>query len=173
MLKMLSTQLIGVFSSVREKEEFPLEDGARLLAQAAVGEGSIFIKGYGEMEGVVMNALNGPEPMKKTKKLEQSSQLSHTDRVIVFTRLSDDQDALSLGKTLAEKGIPFVSVAGTVKDGAECLSQLADIHINTHVIKPILPAEDGSRVCIPSLMSALYIYYGLKFNIDDMLEEYK
>lgn len=172
MLKMLSTQLTGIFSKIREKEEFPLEDGARLLAQAAVGEGSIFIKGFGEMEGISTEAMNGPEPMKKTKKLEQLSQLAHTDRVIIFTRLSNDQEALSLGKALAEKGIPFVSVAGTAKDANECLSQLAEIHINTHVIRPILPAEDGSRFCFPSLFAALYIYYGLKFNIDDMLAEY-
>ncbi|MFS0644760.1 DUF2529 domain-containing protein [Siminovitchia sp. 179-K 8D1 HS] len=173
MLKMLSTQLTGIFTKIKEKEEFPLEDGARLLAQAVIGEGTIYIKGFGEMEGVAMEALNGPEPMKKTKKLEQLSQMAHTDRVILFTRRSDDQDALSLGKALTKKGIPFVSVAGTAKEANECLSQWAEIHINTHVTKPILPAEDGSRFCFPSLFAALFIYYGIKFNMDEMLDEYE
>ena len=67
MLKMFSTQLTGLFKSIMEKEEFNIEDAARLLTQAAVGEGTIYIYGFGEMEGVTNEALQGIEPLLKAK----------------------------------------------------------------------------------------------------------
>lgn len=173
MLKMLSTQLTGVFSKIREKEEFSLEDGARLLAQASVGEGTIYIKGFQEMEGVVSEALKGVEPLRNAKILESVSHLSHTDRVLLFARLSDEQDAVALGRELANIGVPFVSVAGTNRDAENCLTKLADVHINTYIVKPMLPAEDGRRTCFPSLIAALYAYFGLKFIMDEILHEYE
>jgi hypothetical protein len=173
MLKMLATQLTGVFSKIQEKEEFSLEDGARLLAQAAVGEGTIYIKGFQEMEGVVSEALSGAEPLGNAKMLERVAELSHTDRVLLFARLSDDPDAVALGRTLVSIGVPFVSVAGTKQDAENDLTQLADVHINTQIVKPLLPTEDGRRTCFPSLIAALFAYFGLKFIIDEILQEYE
>ena len=43
MLKMFTTQLIGRLKMIEEKEVYNLEDAARLLAQALVGEGNFFI----------------------------------------------------------------------------------------------------------------------------------
>ncbi|RKJ13172.1 DUF2529 family protein, partial [Butyricicoccus sp. 1XD8-22] len=63
MLKMLSTQLTGLFLKLKEKEELALEDGARLLAQATAGEGKIYFKGFNEMEGIIHEAIEGAEPM--------------------------------------------------------------------------------------------------------------
>ena len=67
MLKIFSTQLNSLFKKVMEKEEFNMEDAARLLAQAAVGDGTIYIHGFGEMDGVTKEALNGIEPFIKAK----------------------------------------------------------------------------------------------------------
>ena len=53
-----------------EKEEFNIEDGARLLAQAAVGDGTIYIHGFGEMDGVTKEALEGVEPLPKAAAYE-------------------------------------------------------------------------------------------------------
>ena len=46
-----------------------IEDSARLLAQALVGDGFIYLHGTNEMEGVVAEALFGAEPMKQAKRL--------------------------------------------------------------------------------------------------------
>lgn len=62
MLKMFSTQLTGLFNRIQDKEEFSIEDGARLLAQAAVGDGSIYICGLKEMAAVEAEATEGAEP---------------------------------------------------------------------------------------------------------------
>ena len=68
MLKMFSTQLTGLFMRIADKEEFQFEDGARLLAQAAVGHGAIYFKGFGEMRGVEFEAIEGAEPLESAKR---------------------------------------------------------------------------------------------------------
>ena len=70
MLKIFSTQINGLFKKVMEKEEFNIEDAARLLAQAAVGDGTIYIHGFGEMDGVTTEALKGIEPLLKAEAYE-------------------------------------------------------------------------------------------------------
>ncbi len=63
MLKMFSTQVSGLFKRIQEQNEFALEDGARLLAQAAVGDGTIYLCGIGEMAAVEAEATKGAEPL--------------------------------------------------------------------------------------------------------------
>ncbi|MFD1708719.1 DUF2529 domain-containing protein [Siminovitchia sediminis] len=173
MLKMLSTQLTGIFMKIKDKEELALEDGARLLAQAHAGEGTIYIEGFDEMEGVVLDALKGPEPMRQTARYRELDELTPADRVLLFSRFSDSPKALDLGRKLAEHHTPFVSVSAVTREKSEELSQLADVHIDTHAIRPILPAEDGSRVVFPSLITALFIYHALKVTVDEILSEYE
>lgn len=173
MLKMFTTQLTGLFKRVFEKEQFQIEDGARLLAQAPVGDGYIYIKGFNEMECVSFEALQGEEPLKHAVRLEADSPISSADRVVIFTRFSTDEEAVKLGETLGEKGVPFVVVSAEKKEEESRLADLADVHINTHLLKPLLPTEDGNRVGFPSSMTALYIYFALKFTLEEILEEYE
>ncbi|MEK3888529.1 DUF2529 domain-containing protein [Bacillus sp. FSL K6-3431] len=173
MLKMFSTQLTGLFNRVFDKEQFQIEDGARLLAQAPVGEGHIYIKGFDEMESVAFEALYGAEPFEHAVRLEAGISLSTADRAIIFTRFSTDKEAVSLGEQLAEKNIPFVVVSGQKKEEHSRLNDLADVHINTQLLRPLLPTEDGSRIGFPSSMVALYIYFALKFTIEEIIEEYE
>ncbi|MGD7042960.1 DUF2529 domain-containing protein [Jeotgalibacillus proteolyticus] len=171
MLKMFTTQLSGLFSRLHGKEELLMEDAARLLAQAAVGEGTIYIKGFEEMQGVAEEALNGEEPMACALQLQNVEDLDGADRVLIITRRSTDEPALSLGKKLQDKQIPFTVISGVVKDAENDLTSLADVHLNTQLVKGMLPDEDGSRFGFPSLMAALYLYHGLKFSLDEMIIE--
>ncbi|CAM4169307.1 DUF2529 domain-containing protein [Lederbergia lenta] len=173
MLKMFTTQLTGLFKRVFDKEQFQMEDGARLLAQAPVGDGYIYIKGFREMESVSYEALHGAEPLKHAMRLEADTSLSPADRVVIFTRFSTDDEAVKLGETLVEKGVPFVVVSGEKSDEVSRLAELSDVHINTHLLRPLLPTEDGSRIGFPSSMTALYIYFALKFTLEEILEEYE
>ncbi len=61
MLKILSTQLAGVFQRISAQEEEQFEDAARLFAQAIISDGTIFVYGMDEMEAVVAEALHGAE----------------------------------------------------------------------------------------------------------------
>lgn len=172
MQKMFTTQLTGLFKRIIDKAEYPIEDGARLLAQAPAGQGTIYIKGFQEMEGIVYEALEGQEPLNRAKKLDSTEPLTMADRVLLLTRFSDDHEAIRLGEELVEKGIPFVAISGEKKEAEQSIVTLADVHLNTQLVKPLLPGDDGNRVGFPSLIAASYLFHLLKFTIDDMLEEY-
>ncbi|MEH7333332.1 DUF2529 domain-containing protein [Neobacillus drentensis] len=167
MLKMFATQLTGLFKRLEEKEEFAFEDGARLLAQGQ----SIFIFGTKEMKAVEFEALEGAEPLKGAQGLTNVEKVSEADRVLIFTRQSDDEAAMELARQLQEKGIPFVAVSTVVVGGG--LAELADVHIDLRLTKGLLPDDLGNRYGYPSAIAALFVYHGLKFTIDEILAEYE
>jgi hypothetical protein len=164
-MKMFTTQLTGLFKRIEDKGEFSFEDGARLLAQGQ----NIYLVGFREMKAVEFEALEGAEPLKGA--LTNVEAATSADRVLLFTRNSDDQEAVELAGTLKEKDIPFVAVSTSVPNGK--LVELADVHIDLQLTKGLLPDDFGNRYGYPSSMAALYVYYGLKFTIDEILAEYE
>lgn len=105
MLKIFSTQLSGYFSRVSQKEEMNIEDSARLLAQALVGEGFIYLHGANEMEGVVAEALFGAEPMKQAKRLFENGkevEVTSADRVLLISRFSTDEEIVAIAKNFKQ-----------------------------------------------------------------------
>lgn len=174
MLKMFSTQLSGLFKRIHEKEEFAFEDGARLLAQAAVSDGTIYIFGHKEMEAITFEATLGAEPMAYAKGFPTDiSDIQEADRVLIISRYSTDEDSIQCAKLLQEIGIPFVAISSKMDSDQEDLFDLADVSINLHLTKGLLPDEIGNRYGFPSSMAALFGYYGLKFTFDEILGEYK
>lgn len=176
MLKMFSTQMTGLFKKIMDGEEFAFEDCARLLAQASIGDGSIYLHGFGEMKGILSEALEGVEPFPNTMALynekKQLAPLTNADRVLLFTRNSDDSEALSLAKSLQEERIPFTAVSTLVPTAELSLDVLADVHIDLRLQKGLVPDDHGNRVGFPSLMAALFAYYGIKFTLEEILQEY-
>lgn len=101
MLKIFSTQLSGYFSRLSQKEEMNIEDSARLLAQALIGDGFIYLHGTNEMEGIVSEALFGAEPMKQAKRLIENGELAavtSADRVLLISRFSTDDEIITTAK---------------------------------------------------------------------------
>ncbi|PLR96600.1 DUF2529 domain-containing protein [Bacillus sp. T33-2] len=174
MIKMFSTQLTGIFKRLQEKQEFAIEDGARLLAQASAGEGNIFIYGKAEMAAVPFEAVEGAEPLLSAKIFNNGSleELTDADRVLIIARKSDDEDAVGIAEALVGKRIPFVAVSTAVPEAAEELSLLADVHIDLGMKKGLLPDEHGNRVGMPTSIAALFVYFALKFTVEEILEEY-
>jgi uncharacterized phosphosugar-binding protein len=173
LLKMFSTQLTGLFNRIHDKEEFSIEDGARLLAQAAVGDGSIYICGLKEMAAVEAEATEGAEPLMSAKKWTAIDEIQEADRVLLISRFSKDKEAVEIARALAEKNIPFVAVSTAVESDGDDLASLADIHIDLRLAKGLLPGEDGGRFGYPSSIAALFVYFGLKFTIDEIIAEYE
>lgn len=171
-MKMFLTQTNGLFSRIYEQEQFSIEDCARLLAQAAVGEGNIYIKGFNEMESVTIEALNGAEPFLNAQLLTDINAVTDADRVLIITRFSNDKEAIDLAEKLVASHIPFAAISGKLKSETNDLQNLADVHIHTSLLKPMLPTETGDRVCFPSSMTALFIYHCIKLAFDDIMEEY-
>ena len=152
MLKIFSTQISGLFKKMIENEAFEMEDAGRLLAQAVVGDGSVFIHGFGEMQGVTAEALNGAEPFPKAKSYELIETISKEDRFLIFSRHSDDSEALMLAKQLKEKDIPFVAVSTSVSSEEDSLLELADVHIDLRIQRGLIPDETGNRYGYPTLL---------------------
>jgi hypothetical protein len=174
MLKMFSTQLSGLFKRIQEKEEFAFEDAARLIAQAAVSEGSIFLFGHQEMEAVVLEATVGAEPLRYAKRFpDEISNIQDSDRAIIISRYTTDVEAIECGRKLQEIGVPFVALSTKVDSDEEDLFDLAEVTMNLQLTKGLLPDETGNRYGLPSSMAALFTYYGLKFTFDEILAEYE
>ncbi len=170
---MFTTQLSGLFTRISDKQEFEIEDAARLLAQAAVGEGHILIKGYKEMNAVISEAIYGEEPLKQAREFQSIDKVDDADRVLLITRFSNDPEALELAQALRERFIPFVVISGDKKEEQD-LKEYADVHLDTKLIKGMLPGEElGERMGFPSSIAALYLYFLMKFIIDEMLTEYE
>lgn len=176
MLKIFTTQLLGVFNKIQDQEEINFEDGARLLAQAAIADGSLYIYGAGEMGGIITEALYSQEPLPNAAPLFKDGQMAEmkpSDRVIIVSRFSHDPETVALAKTLAESGIPTVSIAAVSKtEEGESLENITDVHIDTKLLKPLIPDDDGSRYGFPALLCSLYAYYGLTFILREILAEY-
>ena len=176
MLKIFTTQLSGVFTSILEKQKYEIEDGARLLSQAIVSGGNLYIYGTDEMLAITSEATRGAEPLRHGITLHDPTDLdtiSSIDRVLLVTRSPTNEQALLLAKELREKGIPFVSVTTSVNNANEdSIVDLSDIHIEIPLKKGLVPTDDGSRIGLPFSMVALYVYYGLKFSIDEIIGEF-
>lgn len=169
---MFSTQLTGIFQRINEQEEYAIEDGARLLAQATVGEGHIYIQGFQEMAAVSYEALHGKEQLFKSKLLTDKKELLPIDRVLIITRYAHDPEAVLLGQRLSKENIPFVAISGISEYTQNDLTETADIHIDTKVVRGLIPDNKGKRVGFPSSIAGLYIYHLLKMTIDEMVSEY-
>jgi len=174
LLKIFSTQLSGLFKTIQEKQHYDIEDGARLLAQAIISGGRIYLYGTDEMAAISIEATKGSEPLQQAAALHDPNNLdsiTSVDRVLLTTRYSTDPEVLSFAKKLRDKGVTFVSISAHGDSAQESIIDLADVHIDLPIKKGLVPAEDGSRVGLPFSIAALFVYYGLKFTIDEILKE--
>ncbi|MFS0821313.1 DUF2529 domain-containing protein [Bacillus sp. 1P02SD] len=177
MLKIFTTQLQGHFNRIMEKEEMNMEDGARILAQSVISNGSIFVHGFDEMAAVETEALFGAEPLKLAKPLFTNGKMNEVegvDSVLLITRFSTDEEAIKLAEELRGNGIQTVAISAIVKtEGERTLNEIVDIHIDSKLTKPLIPDDDGTRFGFPSVITALYAYFGLKFTIKEMVDEFE
>lgn len=161
-MKILTTQLTGLFQRIA-KEEQAIEDTARLLAQAAIGEGRIHLAAFGELEAVSASALNGPEMLQSAVCYDPAAELSTADRVWILAR-RDEGDTLA--QELAGRAIPFAMLTAESHVNAR-----ADAFLSLNIDKGLLPGEDGGRIMLPHGLGALYVYHAVKLTIDEMLAE--
>ncbi|WP_078414438.1 DUF2529 domain-containing protein [Priestia abyssalis] len=176
MLKIFTTQLTGYFKQIQEKEEFHIEDGARVLAQAIIGDGNIYIYGKDEMQAVGLEATKSQEPLPSTKLMafEDIGHLTSADRVLLVSRTSTDPHILDLAQRLQEQGVLTVGISPIEKETTlPSLEDFVDAHIDTKLLKPLIPDDEGNRYGFPGIMTALYAYYGLHLTIKEIITEYE
>lgn len=173
MSKILTTQTTGLLQRIQTNGEFAIEDTARLLAQAGIGEGHVYFACFGEFTAVEHNALHSAAPFKKLKQWSANLTLTDADRVIIFTRSGQDADALTLAQTLYDTFIPFAAVASENEGSENPLSELAYTYISMKLRGGLLPhpTKLSERVVFPHLIAALFIYEAIKMEYDEMLDD--
>lgn len=171
MLKMLATQLTGKFNQIQETESFTIEDAARALAQAIVGDGTIYWCGFGEMESIVHEAISGAEKLPKSKPFDTNIKLTAIDRVVIAARFADQTEAIDLVKKVKQQGAQVIVLAAKRNEEAS-ISDEADFFIDTKITESLLPL-DMDRIGFPAVMTMFYAYYGIYLTTMEILSEYE
>ncbi|SOB89927.1 uncharacterized protein DUF2529 [Ureibacillus xyleni] len=173
MSKILSTQMSGLFQKIIQSEEEAIEETARLLAQASVGQGKVYFACFDELEAIETNALQGIEKFANLEKWSETTVVTDVDRVCIFTPSIENPKVLNLAQTLYEKFIPFAVVSSESQDEQNILSNLAYTYVSMKIRGGLLPHPTnlGERVIFPYLMAGLFIYEAIKLNYDEMLSD--
>ncbi|WP_172371325.1 DUF2529 family protein [Sporosarcina jiandibaonis] len=169
-MKMLTTQISGLLQRIIGNNEDSIEETARLLAQATIGEGQVILACFGEMKAVQLVATEGVDKLVGAVTYKPGMKIGSEDRVWIFTRSSRDEEALSLARTLADEFIPFAAVSSQNAEDNE-LAELAMTYISTGLTRGLLPGEDGNRIVEPQALAALFIYEAVKISYDEMVSE--
>ena len=173
MSKILTTQMSGLLQRIQTSEEEAIEDTARLLAQAGIGQGNVYFACFGELKAVELNALESISQFAKIAPWSLNTEITEADRVIIFTRSCKDTEALALAKKLYDEFIPFAAVASETASEDNELSELAYTYISLKIRGGILPhpTKRGERIVFPHLMAALFIYEAIKMEYDEMIAD--
>lgn len=173
MSKILATQLNGLFQKIVQNETESIEETARLLAQAGIGEGNIYFACFGELQAVESHALYSDQPFMKLVKWLPDCDITDADRVLIFTNSCKDEEALKLAKRLNDQFIPFAVVASERLSDENELSNLAYTYISMHIRGGLIPhpTKLGERVVVPHLLAALFVYEAIKLHYDEILED--
>lgn len=171
MLKIFATQISGILNRIQDEEDLHIEEGARLLAQACIGEGHIYIAGFHEVEGLSTQLLTGETAMPHTYIWKGIEQLTPADRVLILTPLSNDSEAVILAQQLKEQSVMTIGISAIVQS-EQSLEKIVDVHLDTKVTRALVPTEDGTRVGKPAIIATSFLLHGLQFIIQEILEEY-
>lgn len=166
---MLTTQISGLFQRIASSNEWAIEETARLLAQATIGEGHVLFACIDEMEVVYLAAAKSTETFRGAVRYGEDLQVGTEDRVWIISRNSNDVQALEIARRLASQNIPFAAIATEEASDENELSTLASTYIYTNLTKGILPSEDGTRIVQPHTLAVLFIYEAVKMIYDEML----
>ncbi|AMX00881.1 DUF2529 family protein [Rummeliibacillus stabekisii] len=170
MLKMLSTQIGGLLKRVATDQEEAIEETARLLAQAGIGEGFVYFACFDELKAVEINAMQAAEPFQQLRPFTPEANITDIDRVCIFTRTAHDPNALKLAQTLYDAFIPFAVVASEKVENAGKMADLAYTYISMDIKKGLLPNDLGERIVLPHSLTALFIYEAIKMSYDEMVD---
>ena len=161
-MKMLTTQLTGLFQRIGKHEE-SIEDTARVMAQAAIGEGTVYIAAFGEMEAVAAAAFQGPEPLQSAARWQPDIELTSADRIWILARKDEGAE---LAASLLNQFIPFAYLSAETYDNSD-----ADAFLSLGIDKGILPDDTGGRTVVPHGLAALFVYHAVKMEFDEMLAD--
>ncbi|TCP23005.1 uncharacterized protein DUF2529 [Scopulibacillus darangshiensis] len=174
MLKIFTTQLLGVFNTIQANNEMEIEDSARLIAQTLISEGKVYVHECGISHGIAGEAVSGKNRLPKTDLLIKegyTAEVDVADCVIISTDAAESHNALILTEQLKEKGCTVIGISGCEAEGESLFKDIVDVHLNYGKNSPIVPLNDHKKIGQPSAVAALYTYYILYLTIMEILDE--
>lgn len=163
MLKIFNTQLNGIFKKI-DMQEAELDIAGRLLAQAVVGEGKIYVKGFGDLKFFEEFAANSKENLFDAAVYISDALVDGTDRILVMSDAYDESTA-EFVDSLEARDIDYVLVCNKHED----IRSMNFIDLSTP--RALVPTEDFSRIITPHMMAMNYIYYAIYSVMHEMLIE--
>lgn len=165
---MLTTQIGGLFQRLIESNEASIEETARLLAQATIGEGKVIFAGLDDLSTIYTVSQNDIDPFEGAIPYETEMTIHTSDRVWLISKSAKDPRALELARSLSAQFIPFAAIAPEKEENNE-LFDLASTYISTGLMRGLLPGDDGKRILQPHALANLFIYEAVKIAYDEML----
>ncbi|WP_414042274.1 DUF2529 family protein [Macrococcus animalis] len=163
MLKIFNTQLNGIFKKI-DMQETELDIAGRLLAQAVVGEGRIYVKGFGDLKYFEDFVVNGKESLFDATVYISDALVDRTDRILVMSDEYDDSTA-EFVDSLEARDIDYVLVCNK----SDAITSMNFIDLCTP--RALVPTEDYSRIITPHMMVMNYIYYAIYSVMHEILVE--
>ncbi|EZH66215.1 hypothetical protein DH09_09775 [Bacillaceae bacterium JMAK1] len=170
MLKMYTTQLQRVFTKIQEQEE-QIDECGRLLAQALVGEGSIYVVGGTRYEALAKALVHNQDTVSRVASLnlhKESSKLNSVDRLIVITDGEETTEEIEQLQKALSSETPLVFIGPTAPSLNDVNGMEPPFHI-TIESRGLIPNLDGSRSGYPEELAIVYTYQALMFQIQELL----
>lgn len=174
MLKIFTTQLIGVFNDIQKKNEIEIEDCARLLSQTIISDGHIYVHGFGGLQAVVNEATVGENALPKSDILLKDNgiqQVTERDCIIVLTSADQDEEAVAIVKKVKMTGCAVVGISGSDHHSPSPFHEAVDLHLSHCAKGSLVPLENGKKIGQPLLLAALYTYQMIYLTTMDILDE--
>ncbi|MBB6450488.1 hypothetical protein HNR44_002471 [Geomicrobium halophilum] len=171
MLKMYTTQLQRVFSSIQDQEE-EIADSARLLAQALVGEGEIYVSAsrrFAPLAAAIVQNQDTPDGISCISWTD-TIKVTAADRLLILTNGKETNQEIEDLQQLLTLNIPLV-LLGPGHPDLSFVEGMEEPIMVTTPSSPIVPALDGTKSGFPTELGMIYAYQAMIFQLLEIIEE--
>ncbi|AXF56403.1 DUF2529 family protein [Salicibibacter kimchii] len=171
MIKSYTTQLQHVFQTIAKQDE-AIADSARLLAQALVGEGNIYLLANERFSALADTLVQNEDTPKRIQRMsrKQKEALSAADRMLVLSDGTETKEDASYLQGLLQAHIPIVFL-GPGHPNLSFEEGMEEPMGITTPSSPIVPAPDGSKRGYPTEIAIIYAYQAMMFELSEMIAE--
>lgn len=168
--KILHTQFTHILNGINQQSD-EIEVAGRLLAQAAFGQGNIYVRGFGDLELLEAWIAESETALPRTGPFEGIAPITTADRVLVLSKFIDEPLVTFL-QELDEVGIEYVLICNRKNPVTEVEFDFDTVHhfIDLKSPREVIPTPDLDRIVNPYVMSFMYVYFQMYALVMEMGE---
>lgn len=174
-MKIFTTQLQGLLAQ-NEPDEDTLEDAARIICQAIISDGTLYIWSEGDLAGLTHQAVSANDAIKDCRELTNNdlAKLNPLDTLILAAADRQSPAGENLVQAANHAGTRLIGISSDApldESAGAPWTDKVDVLLSNGVKQGLVPQDDGSRIGTPHLLAALYLYYPLYFAVNEILED--